>query len=157
MLVSTVMGVSVVGLSESQYTQLTYEVSTSLADTLYHINPNLSFIYVSGTGTDSSEESRSMWARIKGKTENYILNKGFKNAYMFRPGAIIPEKGIKSRTGWYNLFYTVLRPFFGWMKKSRRITTTTKIGRAMINITQLGYQQQYLENVDINELATKEV
>ena len=147
------MGVSAVGLSEEKYAHITYEMSKSLADTLYKLNPKMTFIYVSGTGTDSSEKGRSMWARVKGKTENYILNQGFRDAYMFRPGAIIPEKGIKSRTGWYNAAYVIMRPFFGWMKKSKKITTTTKIGHAMIQTLITPSDQKIVHNPEINDLA----
>ena len=89
----------------------------------------------------------------KGKTENYILTKGFKDAYAFRPGAIIPERGITSRTGWYNTIYVIMRPFFGLMKKSKNITTTTKLGKAMINTLFSRIDLKHLENKDINELA----
>ena len=147
------MGVSVVGLNEETYTKITYSYTKTFADVLYELNPNMVFNYVSGTGTDSSEKGRSMWARVKGKTENYILNKGFKTAHAFRPGAIIPEKGIKSRTGWYNAFYTVTRPFFPLLKKSRNVTTTTKIGLAMIHTLLHPSHLKHLENPDINALA----
>lgn len=111
------------------------------------------FNYVSGTNTDSSEKGNSMWARVKGKTENYILNKGFKDAYMFRPGAIVSEKGIKSNTVWYNVLYVLARPFFPLMKKSKNITTTTKLGVAMINTVLKPTDLKHLENVDINRYA----
>ena len=97
-----------------------------------------------------------MWARVKGKTENYILKKQFKRAYMFRPGAILPEKGIKSRTGWYNAIYVLMRPFFSLMKKSKNVTTTTKIGLAMIISVLYGSKKTHLENRDINRLASHE-
>ena len=87
------MGVSVIGLSEEDYLRITYLTTKSFVDTLYQINPNMVFNYVSGAGTDSSENGGTMWARVKGKTENMIFGKGFKDAYAFRPGAIIPEKG----------------------------------------------------------------
>lgn len=147
------MGTSAVGKNEATYTKITFEYTKTLVDICYKVNPNMVFNYVSGTGTDSTEKGRSMWARVKGKTENYILAKGFKDTYMFRPGAIIPEKGIKSRTGWYNLFYVILRPFFGMMKKSKNITTTTKIGLAMINSVLNSQELKILENQEINTLA----
>ena len=147
------MGTSVVGKNEATYTKVTFEYSKTLAELLHESNPDSVFNYVSGTGTDSSEQGRSMWARIKGKTENYILNKGFKDAYMFRPGAIIPEKGIKSRTGWYNFFYIIMQPFFPLMKKSKNITTTTKIGQAMINSVLHPQKDKILENNAINSLS----
>ena len=147
------MGVSVLGLSEEKYNAITYEMTKIFADVLYDLNPDTVFNYVSGTGTDSTEQGRSMWARIKGKTENYVLNKGFKDAYAFRPGVIIPERGIKSRTGWYNAFYVLMRPFFGWIKKMKNVTTTTRIGRAMINSIYNPQELKHLENKDINEMA----
>lgn len=147
------MGVSAVGMSEDKYTAITYYTAKAFADVLYELNPNMIFNYVSGSGTDSTEKGRQMWARVKGKTENYILNKGFKDAYAFRPGVIIPEKGIESRTGWYNIVYKITRPFFGWMKKSKNITTTTKIGLAMINSMSNTQKLKHLENKDINTLS----
>ena len=147
------MGVSAVGMSEEKYTHLTYDYAKAFADVLYDLNPNLVFIYVSGTGTDSSEKGRVMWARVKGRTENMVLNKGFKDAYAFRPGASIPERGIKSKTRWYNAIYVVMRPFFGLMKKSRNITTTTKIGHAMINCVLNPQSDKHPENREINRLA----
>ncbi|MBR9855809.1 MAG: NAD-dependent epimerase/dehydratase family protein [Algicola sp.] len=147
------MGVSAVGMDEVTYSKLTFDITKSLADTLFEINPNMTFNYVSGAGTDSSEKGRVMWARIKGKTENYLLNKGFKHVYMFRPGFIVPEKGIKSRTGWLNTLYTILKPFHSLIKKSKNVTTTTNIGLAMINTLLNNYNEDYLSNVDINSLA----
>lgn len=147
------MGVSVLGLNEEKYNAITYEITKTFADVLYETNPDTVFNYVSGEGTDSTEQGRSMWARIKGKTENYVLNKGFKDAYAFRPGVIIPERGIKSRTGWYNAFYIIMRPFFGWIKKMKNVTTTTRIGRAMINSLYNPVALKHLENKDINLLA----
>ena len=147
------MGVSSVGMSEADYSHLTFDVTKALADVLYDHNPNAVFIYVSGTGTDGSEKGRVMWARVKGKTENYILNKDFKDAYAFRPGVILPEKGIKSRTGWYNAMYVIARPFFPLMRRSKNITTTTRLGQAMINALSFPVESKLLENKEINELA----
>ena len=104
------MGVSSAGVNEEDFSKLTYNITSQLVDTLFEVNPNSVFNYISGAGTDSSENGNVMWARVKGKTENYILNKGFKDAYMFRAGAIIPEKGIKSGTPLYNFLYMVLKP-----------------------------------------------
>lgn len=149
------MGISVVGMNEKKYSDIIFNITKVFADVLITQNPKMVFNYVSGTGTDSTEKGNTMWARIKGKTENYILNLGFKDAYAFRPGAIIPERGIKSRTGWYNTIYVLMRPFFGWMKKSKNITTTTKIGLAMINSVSYPQLLKHLENKDINTLAGK--
>ncbi len=147
------MGISSVGMSEENYAHVTYGMTKALADSMYELNPNSVFNYVSGSGTDSSEKGRTMWARVKGRTENYILNKGFKDAYMFRPGAIIPEKGIKSKTGWYSWIYLVMTPIFPLLKKLSSITTTTKIGVAMIKSVTKGFDLKHLENQDINKLS----
>lgn len=149
------MGVSAIGMSEAAYTAITYDVTKAFADVLYPLNPDMVFNYVSGTGTDSSEQGRSMWARVKGRTENMIFKKGFGDAYAFRPGIIIPEKGIRSKTGWYNAVYVVMRPFFPLFKRLKNSTTTTNIGKAMINSILFPQEQKYLENKDINSLAAK--
>ncbi len=147
------LGTSAIGLSEERYTQITFNITKVFADILFDKNPDLVFNYVSGAGTDSTQSKRIMWARVKGKTENYVLNKGFKDAYAFRPGMIIPLRGIKSKTGWYNAIYVVLRPFFGYFKKLDSVTTTTAIGNAMINSITANQELKHLENQDINVLA----
>jgi uncharacterized protein YbjT (DUF2867 family) len=149
------MGVSSVGLNEENYNNLTYKPVKAFSDLLYDLNPDLVFNYVSGAGTDSSEKGGSMWARVKGKTENAVLQKGFRDAYAFRPGMIIPEKGIKSKTPLYNAIYVIMRPLFSLMKKSKNITTTTKVGLAMINSLRFPQANKFLENKDINQLAEK--
>ena len=148
------MGVSSVGMSEEKFSELTFDITKNLADICYGINPKMTFNYVSGTGTDSTEKGRTMWARVKGRTENHILGRGFEKAYMFRPGFIIPENGIKSRTPLYNSIYVVMRPFFPLFKRMSSITTTTKIGQAMI-LTALNPKTDniFLENRQINALA----
>lgn len=151
------MGVSAVGMNETQYTMITYDMTKKLVDILFDLNPRLVFNYVSGTGTDSTEKSRTMWARVKGRTENMIFTKGFLDAYAFRPGAIVPEKGIKSRTNWYQFFYIILRPFFPLMKRSKNITTTTQIGLAMIQSILKPSNNKFLFNKDINELAARKL
>lgn len=145
------LGVSVVGLSEEQYLRTTYDLTLHFAETV--INPNMVFTYVSGTGTDSTEKGRTMWARVKGKTENALLKMPFKAAYMFRPGIILPMKGIKSKTPLYNAAYVILRPFFGLMKNMASVTDTTRVGLAMINAALHGSKKTHFENMDINELA----
>lgn len=148
------MGVSAMGLSEEQYARLTFVVTQKLADLCFAINPAMTFNYVSGAGTDSSEKGRLMWARVKGKAENYVLAKGFGRAYMFRPGAIIPENGIRSSTPLYNRIYTVMRPLFPLLKKLDSVTTTSRIGRVMIrSLEGLPFPGQHLGNSDINALA----
>ncbi len=147
------MGVSVSGMSEEAYSEITYTISEALASTLYNINPNMVFNYVSGVGTDSTEKANVMLARAKGKTENMILQMGFKDAYMFRPGAILPEKGVKSKTGWYNIFYINTRPIFPLLKRIKSVTTTTNIGKAMINTYRFPQVLKHLEGKEINEIA----
>ncbi len=148
------MGVSSAGMSEEKFTEITYTMSKALATILYNINPNMVFNYVSGSGTDSAEKSSTMWARVKGKTENMILDIGFKDAYMFRPGAILPERGTKSNTKLYNMLYVITRPFFALMKRMNSVTTTVKIGRAMINLYNHPQSLKHLEGEDINKVAS---
>lgn len=150
------MGVSALGMSEAEYTAITYNTVAAFADVLYDLNPEMVFNYVSGQGTDSSEKGSTMWARVKGKAENEVLNKGFKDAYAFRPGAIIPERGIKSRTNWYQFFYTIMIPFFGLLKKSKNVTTTTKVGLAMLNTLHHSFDNKHPENKQINRMAEAE-
>ncbi len=149
------LGISAAGLTEAEYRHITYDFTMAAARSLHRLNPAMTFIYVSGQGTDSSAEGRMMWARVKGKTENDLLAMGFKQALMFRPGAIIPRRGIKSRTRLYQLMYDYL----GWLLKLIRkispdaITDTTKIGQAMINAHLKGSRRKILAPKDINELA----
>lgn len=148
------MGISSVGLSAEQYSALTYEVSKNLADLCFEINPDMVFNYVSGMGTDESEKSRQMWARVKGKTENYILARGFRNSFMFRPGFIIPEDGIRSRTKLYDRMYKLMYPLFPVFKRMSGITTTSRIGRAMIQSMNFdNHDLKYLNNQMINKMA----
>ena len=111
------LGVSSGGMSEAEYRRVTYELTMSVARTLVRLNPTMVFEYVSGAGTDSTEKGKTMWARVKGQTENALLGMGFKAAYMFRPGVIVPMDGIKSKTKMYQMFYTVLGPVLPLMKK----------------------------------------
>ena len=145
------MGVSAVGLSEEEYHKLTYEYTLSLARVLLSLNPQMTITYVSGVGTDSTEKGRSMWARVKGKTENHLLALGFRQAYMFRPGMIIPLRGIKSSTRLYQFMYD----YFMWLVKlikfiaPKSVVNTTEIGQAMINLSVGSYSKNILEPADI--------
>lgn len=147
------MGVSSVGMNETDFNQITFILTKFLIDVLHAANPNMIVSYVSGQGTDSSENGKIMWARVKGKTENYIIQKGFKKTYMIRLGALLPEKGIKSRTGWYNGIYTLTRPLFPLMKQSKNIITTTNFGKGMINIIFYPQDNNIINNKDLNRLA----
>ena len=149
------LGTSALGMSEKHYTHITYSLTVMLAATLQSQNPDMVFIYVSGMGTDSTERRGRMWARVKGKTENAILAMGFRDAYAFRPGFILPEHGITSRTGWYNVIYTVMRPVYPLLKNLSAVTTTSRVGQAMIRLASHGYSNKRIENQDINRLAQK--
>jgi len=148
------IGVSAVGMKEEDYTRLTLDLTKHWADTLIEINPEIVFNYVSGAGTDSSEKGRQMWARVKGKTENYLLNKGFKDAYMFRPGGILFEKGITASKASMSRVYNLLRPLIWLLRNTKYITTGKHIGKAMINSVDKTLSIKVLENNDIDQLAT---
>ncbi len=145
------MGVSAGGMKEIDYHKITHTFTLALAKTLFNISKDITFIYVSGEGTDSSEKGRMMWARVKGKTENDLLKMGFKDAFMFRPGAIIPLRGIKSRTKSYQFMYD----YFMWLIKGIKllspnfVVNTTQIGLAMINATLIGYKKKIIKPKDI--------
>lgn len=147
------MGISVVGSSDEYYKKITYDITKVIVDLVFKENKNTVFNYVTGEGTDSSEKGPIRWARIKGKTENYILQKGFKDSYMFRAGIIIPEKGIKSRTKIYNLFYVLMRPVYPILKLLPFITTTSKLGNAMINTLFFNYKKKIINNIHINKIS----
>jgi nucleoside-diphosphate-sugar epimerase len=147
------MGISVVGSSDKYYKTTTYDITKIITDLVFKGNKNAVFNYVTGEGTDSSEKGPIRWARIKGKAENYILQKGFKDSYMFRAGIIIPEKGIKSRTKIYNLFYVLMRPVYPILKLLPFITTTSKLGNAMINTLFFNYKKKIINNIHINKIS----
>lgn len=149
------MGVSSAGMKEEQYTRLTYDFTLALAKELHGINPEITFNYVSGAGTDSSEKGRSMWARVKGKTENDLLKLGFKQAFMFRPGAIIPLRGIQPSSKLYRVLINNLKWLLKLIKRiaPNAVVDTTQMGLAMINVTKNGYDKKVLRPRDIQILA----
>ncbi|MFY9823657.1 MAG: NAD(P)H-binding protein [Thermoanaerobaculia bacterium] len=149
------LGVSAAGMKEADYRRLTYDVTLAAAAALVEVSLNLTFCYVSGEGTDSTEQGRAMWARVKGKTENALLRLPFKVAYMFRPGYIQPLKGVRSKTWWYQAFYTVLAPAYPLLRRlaPKYVTTTVNVGRAMIRVAAEGYPQRILGSKDINLAA----
>jgi len=104
------LGVTSSGKTEADYSRLTYDITLAAAKTLARLNPPMTFVYVSGAGTDSTEKGRSMWARVKGRTENALLKLPFKAACMFRPGVIQPMRGVRSKTASYQIFYSLTRP-----------------------------------------------
>jgi uncharacterized protein YbjT (DUF2867 family) len=148
------LGVSSVGMSEERYRHLTYDITLAAAATLARLNPQLVFVYVTGQGSDSSEKGRLMWARVKGKTENDLLKLPFKAAYMFRPAAIQPLHGIRSKTAWVQAIYVAAAPLLSLLNRvtPKYMTTTEQIGRAMIRVAKDGYPKRVLESEDINRL-----
>jgi uncharacterized protein YbjT (DUF2867 family) len=148
------LGVSSADMGEEQYTRVTYGFTMAAARVLAQLNPNMTFIYVSGMGTDSSEHGRSMWARVKGKTENELLRLPFRAAYMFRPGAIVALHGIQSRTKLYRALYVPFGPLMPLLYKlfPKYVTTTEQIGRAMLAVARRGYSKPILETADINRV-----
>ncbi len=149
------LGVSSAGMSEDRYTRLTHDLTLAAASTLARLNPQMTFVYVSGAGTDSTASGRTMWARVKGRTENDILKLPFRAAYMFRPGFIQPLHGIRSKTKLYQFIYNVLNPIFPLVKAAfpRHITTTEEVGRAMLNVARNGFPKPILEPADIVHAA----
>jgi hypothetical protein len=148
------LGVTSAGMSEENYQRITYGFTLAAARVLVKLNPNMTFIYVSGTGTDSTERGRSMWARVKGKTENELLRLPFHAAYMFRPGLIVPLHGIQSKTKVYRVFYALLGPLLPALQGRfpKYVTTTEQIGRAMLKVSKQGWPKRVLETSDINEV-----
>ena len=150
------LGVTSIGMNEAQYTRVTYELTLAAARTMVQANPQMTFCFVSGVGTDSTERGRTMWARVKGKTENALLALGFKAAYMFRPGYIQPIGDVQSKTGWVQTAYDIARPLYPLMNRllPNNSTTTSNLGRAMIQVAARGYSKQVLYSSDFNTLAT---
>ena len=149
------LGVSSAGMREAAYSRLTLDLTLAAAEAVLRASPAAVFCYVSGSGTDSTEKGRSMWARVKGRTENRLLAMPFRAVYMFRPGYIQPLRGIRSKTALYRAAYNVLGPFFPiWQALAPdAVTTTVKVGRAMIRVAGDGYPTRVLETRDINALA----
>lgn len=147
------LGTTSVGKNEEVYTKITFTLTKSFADTLFNLNPGMTFCYVSGSGTDGTEKKKIMWARVKGKTENYLLNLGFSKAFMFRPAMIIPTKGLKNTLKMYKYFAPVI-PFFK-LFFPKYICSLKEIGLAMINSATKGYKKNVLEVDDIKKLAAK--
>jgi hypothetical protein len=145
------LGVSSVGMKEPEYKMMTYDLTLHVATTLVRLNPDMTFCYISGAGTDSTEQGRTMWARVKGKTENDLMKLPFKKSFMFRPGIIEPTKGLKNTLKFYS--------YFGWMLPIIRlispgfISTLSDIGIAMIKSVTKGYPKSVLEVRDIKTLA----
>ena len=149
------LGVSSSGMDEATYTHLSYDLTMQAARLLAGLNPQMTFIYVSGAGTDSSERGGSMWARVKGRTENGLQTLGFKAVYLFRPGMIQPLHGIRSKTASYRVFYSLFKPLLPLLRAllPRQILTTESVGLAMLEAVRHGAPKAILETADIYQLA----
>ena len=147
------LGVSSVGIKEEEYYSLTYTLTLHMAEILARQNPDMTFCYISGAGTDSTEKGRMRWARVKGKTENDLIKLSFKKAFALRPGFMLPEKGAKNIHGYYAIFrilYPALRALFPGF-----VSTLKEVGIAMINSVTYGYEKPVLEVKDIVELSKR--
>src|ERR1041385_6618380 len=147
------LGVTSVGKREEEYRRLTYDLTMAAARTLVRLNPQMVFCYVSGAGTDSTERGKSMWARVKGKTENDLMKLPFKAVYNFRPGIMRPTKGLKNTLGAYK-YLSWLFPIMELLTP-KSICTLKEVGLAMINATTKGYEKQIVEVTDIVTLAKR--
>jgi uncharacterized protein YbjT (DUF2867 family) len=149
------LGVTSAGMGEADYRRVTRDLTVAVAGLLARLNPAMVFTYDSGAGTDATERGRAMWARVKGETENALLRLPFRRAYMFRPGLIQPLHGIRSRTPSYRLVYAVLAPIFPLLHRlfPDHLTTTERLGRAMLAAARRGAPVQVLEVRDITALA----
>jgi uncharacterized protein YbjT (DUF2867 family) len=146
------LGVTSAGKTEADYSRVTYDITMAAATLLARLNPEMTFDFVSGAGTDSSERGRVMWARVKGKTENALLRLPFKAAYMFRPGMIEPMHGVQSRTLLYRIPLFFIGPLMPWLRKRfpKYVTSSEQLGRAMIAAAKHGAPKSVLESADIN-------
>jgi uncharacterized protein YbjT (DUF2867 family) len=149
------LGTSSAGMSEADYRRVTYDVTVGAARAIVKHNPGLTFVYVSGTGTDSTEKGGTMWARVKGATENAILAMPFKASYMFRPGYIQPMNGARASGRGTRVMYAVFGPLYPMWKllAPRFVTTTEEVGRAMLRVAREGAPKRLLETVDIAALG----
>jgi uncharacterized protein YbjT (DUF2867 family) len=148
------LGVSSSGMTEENYAHLTYDLTLAAAAVLARLNPGMVFTYVSGAGTDSSERGRSMWARVKGATENALMRLPFRAAYMFRPGFIQPLHGVRSKTALYRWAYVLASPVASLLVRwaPGAVTTSEQVGRAMLVVARRGAPKPLLETADINAL-----
>lgn len=151
------LGVTSVGAKEADYERITYGIAAAAGETLSRLNPQMTFIFVSGAGADSSEKGRVMWARIKGKAENAVLRFPFKASYVFRPGIIQQMHGARSKTPLYQTLYTVMGPLMSVLRwvAPNYVLTTEQIGRAMLSAVRNGAPKRILESPDINAITQR--
>jgi uncharacterized protein YbjT (DUF2867 family) len=151
------LGITSAGLGEAEYRRITVDYTVAAAEALLKASPRVRMCFVSGTGADSSEQSRTMWARVKGRAENALLALPFDEVTIFRPGIVRPLHGITSRTAWTRATYTLLGPLLPIVERLApgSVTTTERIGRAMIHVADRGSKKRILENADINAIAAR--
>jgi uncharacterized protein YbjT (DUF2867 family) len=146
------LGVTSVGMDEPSYRRITFDLTLAAARSMAAANSHLVFCYVSGAGTDSTARGRTMWARVKGETENALLALPFRGAFMFRPGYIQPMRGVRSSTRWYQMIYDVIGPLYPLLRRLApgSVTNTVTLGRALLHVAAKGYPTRILEGRDIN-------
>lgn len=147
------LGVASGGMSEADYRRVTYDYALAVAQSLFRASPKATFCFVSGASTDAT--SSTMWARVKGETENALKAVGFPHVFLFRPGYIQPMDGIVSKTTSYRMMYAVMSPLYPVWKRlmPKLVTSTREIGRAMLHVTRSGWADQVLDSPAINAAA----
>jgi len=149
------LGVSALGMTEAEYRKTTYDLTLSVAQMLARVGSLKTFVYVSGQGTNAN--GRQMWARVKGATENALIEMPFAQVFCFRPGYIQPMHGVRSKVGWYNGIYAVLSWAYPLLRRVAAgfVTSTEELGRAMTAVARKGYPKRILENADIHIAANE--
>lgn len=150
------LGVSSLGMDEAGYRKIMFDLPLSIARTMAQVNPRMSFVFVSGAGTDGTEQGRVMWARVKGKAENALMRLRFDSVYCFRPGFIQPVHGVRSKTGWYQAIYTLMSPLTPLLRRlfPGAILTTEILGQAMLAAARQRLPRQVLDPKAINALVS---
>ena len=152
------LGISSAGMSEDAYRRVTRDMTLAAASALLEVSPGIVMCFVSGAGTDGSERGRTMWARVKGEAENRLRELPFGAVWIFRPGYVQPMRGVRSRTRLYSAFYAIVGPVYPLLARLAPglVTTTEKVGLALIRAARDGAPARVLENRDINALAAAE-
>jgi uncharacterized protein YbjT (DUF2867 family) len=152
------LGVTAAGMTEEQYTKMTYRLTVAVAQRLCNLNPEATFIYISGAGADSTENSSTMWARVRGMAENSLLRLPFKRVHVLRPAVIQPLYGAKSKTRSYRIFYRLTGPFLTFVRYlfPEKVLSTELIAQAMLSITRFGAAEAVLESAQIYQLVRRE-
>ncbi len=148
------LGVSSGGMSEEAYTKLTYTLTMDAARAIVAKSPQARFVFISGAGADATEKGTTMWARVKGRTENELQTLGFKSVHCFRPGYIQPMDGIESKTPSYRWLYVFTKPLYPLFKgRTKWVTSTRQLGHALVSVAINGSEKTILESADLNAVA----